>query len=169
MSEEWRDIAGYEGAYQVSDLGRVRSLDRVVIGGRWGHEKRIGQILKPSSNGRYSHVVLGARGRKSTKLVHRLVAEAFLGPRPEGMQTCHGVAGQFVNTLTNLRYDTGSANCFDRRANGTAPGRAVRRSDGKEYPNMCDAAKDVNGCASSIRRAATGKYKTSKGFSWKFI
>jgi len=168
MREEWRDIAGYEGYYQVSNLGRVRSLDRVVVG-RWGHEKRTGNILKLSSNGRYLHVVLHIRGRGHTKLVHCLVAEAFLGPRPEGMQTCHGDAGQFVNTVTNLRYDTGSANCFDRRANGTAPGRAVRRSDGKEYPNMCDAAKDVDGCASSIRRAAKGEYKTSKGFSWEFI
>lgn len=82
--EEWRDIAGYEGYYQVSNLGNVRSLTRRVssfrsdIGKRFEYDKK-GQLIQPiASAGGYLTVVLSKDGKKSTFLIHELVARAFL-------------------------------------------------------------------------------------------
>lgn len=78
MEETWKDIAGYEGLYQVSNLGRVKSVERVITLSN-GHPKTIPEtILKPSSVSRgYLRVDL-KRGAKRYALIHRLVAEAFI-------------------------------------------------------------------------------------------
>lgn len=76
--ETWRDIKGYEGLYQVSNEGRVKSLDRTVKSW-WGTQFVAGRLLKPHTNKRgYSQVALCKNGKISVKLVHRLVAEAFI-------------------------------------------------------------------------------------------
>lgn len=119
--EEWRPVVGYEGHYEVSDMGRVRSLTREVqhIDGVW-HQKQ-GRILRQwigTGNG-YSYVSLKQGGTKANWCVHRLVALAFLGPQPEGQEVCHGNGNRRDARLVNLRWDTHSANMFDRRRDGT--------------------------------------------------
>ncbi len=111
MTEQWRPIEGYEGAYEVSDLGRVRSMDRVD---RTGHPWR-GRILKlhPVSDRGYQKITLYRDGTGSQRLVHRLVLAAFVGPCPEGMEGCHRDNDTTNNALTNLRWDTPSENNFD--------------------------------------------------------
>lgn len=108
--EEWRDVPGYEGAYQVSDLGRVRSLDRVTPDGR----NLKGRVLKqqPGSNG-YLKVELSQLGEVRTYYIHTGVAAAFIGPRPLGLQVCHNDEVGTHNQLRNLRYDTRSENAKD--------------------------------------------------------
>jgi hypothetical protein len=108
----------------VSDRGRVRSLDRVVtVRNRWGGmcERRLrGRVLKPLLNASgHVHVGLhdGARN-ENNRLVHDLVTEAFLGPRPPGTEVCHGPGGPADNRLVNLSYDTHLANCEDRTRDG---------------------------------------------------
>lgn len=116
-AEEWRPIPGYEGIYEVSDQGRVRSLDRVRhLGGR----RLRGQDIKPSSNGR-GRLQVGLRrdGQSRALQVHRLVLAAFVGPCPDGMQACHWDDDPSNNTLANLRWDTPSANMLDRVRLGT--------------------------------------------------
>lgn len=178
MIEEWRDIAGYEGHYQVSDLGRVRSLDRVVIGGRWGKQKRKGIVLKHSSSGTspYQAVILcvGAKHKRCT--VHRLVAVAFLGPCPSGQEVRHGPSGKQDNRLTNLSYGTRSQNQLDRYRDGTGVNKPVRRGDGQEYSSAAEAARETGGCANSVglvcRKYVSPnglRYLTTGGFSWEFI
>lgn len=111
MAERWRPIAGYEDSYEVSDLGSVRSLDRVDSNGhQWS-----GRTLKlsPVSARGYRKISLYRDGRPSQKLVHRLVLEAFVGPCPEGMEGCHNDGDTTNNVLANLRWDTHSANNFD--------------------------------------------------------
>lgn len=100
MKEIWRDIPGYEGFYQVSDLGRVKSF---VRGAR---------ILKAGRNTKQGHVTVSLRRNNSIN-VHRLVMLAFVGPCPEGFEVLHknGVAGD--NRLENLRYGTRSENNID--------------------------------------------------------
>ena len=112
--EEWRAIVGYEGRYEVSDQGRVRSLDRVDSRGC----KRKGNILRlqPGKPRPYPYVTLGHSDRRR---VHRLVIEAFVGPCPPGTEVLHANDDPSDNRLSNLRYDTRSANILDRVRNGT--------------------------------------------------
>lgn len=119
--ERWRPVVGYEGLYEVSDQGRVRSLDRVAfLQGRHKRPSR-GRVLKPGSNRRgYVHVGLHKDGKRTTYTVHALVAQAFIGPRPEGMHVCHGPGGKADNSLANLRYGTPKENQADRHRDGTA-------------------------------------------------
>jgi len=111
-SETWKPVVGYEGSYEVSDQGRVRSLDRFVIT-RGGVRKRTkGKILRTSvMNMGYLQVSLG-RAKKVT--VHRLVLEAFVGPAPEGSEACHYPDPDRSNSaLSNLRWRTRSDNIRD--------------------------------------------------------
>jgi len=90
LRERWRDIRGYEGSYQVSDQGRIRSLDRIDGQGRnWK-----GRILRPKGrrNGKgYLNVCLsgGSKAHKEYREIHRLVLETFRGPCPHGLEGCH--------------------------------------------------------------------------------
>ncbi|RDB46163.1 NUMOD4 motif-containing HNH endonuclease [Tsukamurella tyrosinosolvens] len=115
MSEVWRAVPGHEGAYEVSDQGRVRSLDRSVL--RRGHEVQVtGRILKPARNTKgYFHVTIGG----STRKVHRLVMQAFVGEMPAGMVTRHLNGDQTDNRLVNLRYGSVAENALDSVGHGT--------------------------------------------------
>lgn len=179
MREEWRDIAGYEKAYQVSDLGRVRSLDRVVVGGSCGPAKRIkGRVMKPCISGTnpYQTVTLYAENKPKPCTVHRLVASAFLGPCPKGHEVCHGPNGKQDNRLTNLSYGTRSQNQLDRYRDGTRRNKPVRRSDGQEYLSAAIAARETGIYQTMISEVCRGYvYPDGKqrlragGFSWEFI
>ncbi|AEK07107.1 hypothetical protein JOEDIRT_76 [Mycobacterium phage JoeDirt] len=124
-SEEWRDVPGWEGLYQVSSLGRVRSVERLAIQKRWGRPNvRVvrERILKPYTSGPKPPIYLMVRlyrdGKKTQRKVHHLVAEAFLGPKPfEDAKVLHWDDDQSNNRADNLRWGTQSENCFDRERN----------------------------------------------------
>jgi len=116
-------VSGYEGLYEVSDQGRVRSLDRLRKHSRSGHSLHPGRVLKPGAS-QYGHLRVTLVDRDSQKkrwLVHRLVAAAFVGPCPEGMEVCHNDGIPAHNHVGNLRYDTHSANLLDAVGHGTHP------------------------------------------------
>lgn len=116
MTENWRAIPGHEGSYEVSDLGRVRSLDRITDRGRrWR-----GRMMTPypMRNG-YLIVTLWRQGKQRTWLVHRLVLSAFVGLPAEGDEGLHRDGDQTNNTLANLAWGTHSDNQFDQVAHGT--------------------------------------------------
>lgn len=111
MTENWKDIPGFEGRYQVSDLGRVRSLPRrvrLVAHGIETSRLATGKLLRPGPT-RSGHLTV-AVGRGNSRLVHQLVLEAFVGPRPEGMEVLHLNHQPTDNRLANLRYGTRSEN-----------------------------------------------------------
>lgn len=112
MTERWRPIAGFEGLYFVSDLGRVRSERRYRVSGR---------IMTPSEAGKgYRKVALCRRGEKPVhRYVHELVLEAFVGPRPASMDAAHNNGQRDDNNLTNLRWDSRAGNHADKIAHGT--------------------------------------------------
>lgn len=114
--ETWLPIPGYEGAYEVSNQGRVRSLDRLDAGGR----RRTGKLrsLTRQPSGHFT-VALRVNRVRQTFLVHHLVLLAFIGPRPDGMEGCHWDDNPANNHLANLRWDTRSANVRDSVRNGT--------------------------------------------------
>lgn len=118
--ERWRSVVGWSGLYEVSDRGRVRSVDRVIAIAR--HTRRYtGRILRQGTSKKNPHprVILYRCGDHVTCLVHRLVLDAFCGPCPEGMQGCHEDDIPTHNYYPeNLRWDTPSANRLDSVRNG---------------------------------------------------
>jgi len=122
MTEErWKAIPGYEGLYEASDLGRIRSVYRVVIH-RDGQVRRYqSKVLKPTPDKKgYPMVVLSKSARLSTFFVHRLVLLAFVGPRPAGMVVRHFPDPDPANNrLSNIRYGTPAENSADQIVHGT--------------------------------------------------
>ena len=121
--EYWRPVVGWEGLYEVSSLGRVRSEERVVeclFNGTLGKRTFPSRVLSQHVNqSGYKTVRLYRQGHGRTYQVHSLVAEAFIGPRPAGNDVRHGPQGRLVNTPENLCYGTRAENLRDRDRDGT--------------------------------------------------
>jgi hypothetical protein len=110
--ETWRPIPGYDDDYEVSDQGRIRS---------WRHrtgrrEVPVIRALILLPNGSLYVSLQGPPARQFT--VHRLVMLAFVGPRPDGMDICHGNGDKTDNRLSNLRYDTHLNNALEASRHG---------------------------------------------------
>jgi hypothetical protein len=101
--ETWRPVVGYEGRYEVSDEGRVRSLNYM----RTGRTVVLSTAFKEN---RYGSLSLLKDGIQTSRALHSLVAEAFLGPRPLGQEVNHKDGKKHNNSLSNLEYTTSSAN-----------------------------------------------------------
>ena len=104
--EIWKDIPGYEGFYQVSDMGRVRSVDRKVVRKNGRPHTVIGKILRPSVASRYSIVQLRNSLHQKGRTVHSLVMLAFVGERVDGIVIDHLNGDTYDNRLENLEYVT---------------------------------------------------------------
>lgn len=115
--EQWRPVIGHEG-YEVSSQGRVRSIDRVLTFKDGRSRIARGRELKSWPIGKVGHRGVGLTG-KARALVHVLVLEAFVGPRPEGLVACHGNGIADDNRVENLRWDTYSENNNDLVRHGT--------------------------------------------------
>lgn len=144
--EEWLDIPGWEGSYQVSNLGSIRSLSRRVnkrasATGKLQTKATTffvkGRTMRFSSH-KFGHkrVVFRRNDIPETHQVHVLVMRCFVGERPNGHQICHNNGNPEDNCLCNLRYDTPKGNAADKRRHGTnhtakgeASGSAKLRDD----------------------------------------
>lgn len=120
-AETWKNVVGFEGWYQVSSHGEVRTLHHVVIRKNGSSYTSRSHMLKPWSVGKYDHqmVALCSPGDKTYKFVHTLVLEAFVGPRPEGMMCRHLDGNPKNNRLDNLCWGTAKENSEDRDRHGT--------------------------------------------------
>ena len=122
---EWRAVPGYEGAYEASSDGRIRSLDRIDHAGR----RLRGVILKQvTRKDGYHGIYLCKEGRLKTFTVHKVIAATFIGPRPDGHCVCHNDGSRANNAASNLRYDTQSGNLRDTVLHGTS-NRGRKRPD----------------------------------------
>lgn len=137
--EQWRRVPEYEGIYEVSDQGRVKSVARTVARrSRWGGtlEYPIAErILQPGKHAdAYLTVCLYRDGHIKTISVHTLVLTAFVGPRPEGQEACHLSNVKSDNRLRNLLWDTPPANMRDQLLAGHWTGATLTHcSKGHEY------------------------------------
>lgn len=120
MEEIWKSVPGWPG-YEVSNLGRVRSYKKRK-GLYWVIAKDPQRILRPCMSAGYRAVYLSRGGSKEIHRIARLVLEAFVGPKPNGMEICHKDCVKTNDWLSNLRYDTRQGNLHD----GVGPGVAGR-------------------------------------------
>jgi len=157
MKEIWLPVVGYEGLYEVSDLGRVRSLDKVWAS-RYSANKFPGRVLKPSvlRNG-YLKVFLYRNSVSKTLLVHRIVLSAFVGQPPTGYVACHQNGVKSDCRIENLRWDTQSGNCADKWIHGT-------QTTGESSP----ASKLTENLVREIRSSGMTAWEAVKqhGLSW---
>lgn len=133
QQEEWRPVVGFPD-YRVSSEGRVVSLRK------WRGQAGP-RLLRTHPNGfGYPVVQLygcdGTHRNRVARLVHTLVATAFLGPRPEGMEVCHFDGDPANPRLSNLRYDTPVANARDKVRHGTHPGQQTHCVYGHEFNDV---------------------------------
>lgn len=182
--EIWKDIEGYEGLYQVSSLGRVKSLERLNTRGRIIHEK----ILKPVKNRKnfeYRQVSLSKNGKIKNYLVHILVAKAFIENPNDYPMVNHKDENPSNNSMNNLEwcdakynnnYGTRIVRQIATQTNRSDCSKPIAQYDLKGnlvaiYPSVKEAWRQTGISRSHISDVANGnpKYKTSGGFIWKFI
>lgn len=115
--EEWRDIPCCDGKYQASTFGRIRSVDRIVYAkmpdGSRQKRRYKGKILRAADSKSNPHLYVSLGRGGNGRLVHELVALAFLGERPPKSDVCHIDGNPTNNKITNLRYDTRTENILD--------------------------------------------------------
>lgn len=137
--EEWRDVVGYEGYYQVSDTGKVKSLKRITRNNFYSNQIKHDFILKPNTDrGNYKYVALSKNAKTKSIKVHTLVLIAFVGPKPKGMCCRHIDGSRDNNNKHNLCWGTYKENQHDRRIHGTD-----RYFKGEEHPAAKLTEKDV--------------------------
>lgn len=176
MAEEWRPVRGFEGCYEVSNMGNLRSLDRIRRAGN-GHRKYSGRQLKQRTfrNGYLGQHLSNGKGLKKNVLIHRIVVEAFI-PNPCHLpEVNHIDENRANNRVENLEWVTRTQNVNHggyqiRKA--VAQGRAVEAvSSGIVVARFISegiAAKMVGGSQSGISAAARGDIDGAYGFEWRF-
>ena len=174
LLEIWKDVQGYEGLYQVSNLGRVRSMDRWRKNGTNGYIQK-GRILKQEiSNCGYSMVHLSFNGKVKGVLVHRLVAIAFI-PNPQNKEQVNHIDGRKQNNNTdNLEWATQSENTIHAHKKGLMTSNAKKREvycfqTNKTYPSIIQASAELGIHASGIGRVCRGEQKQTKGYTFKYL
>jgi hypothetical protein len=152
LDEKWLSVVDYEGHYEVSSFGRVRSIDRTDSYGRF----RRGRVLKPGRNPKgYLAINLCLGGGRRTGFIHVLVARAFIGPRPQGMEVNHKDGVKANNHACNLEYATPKQNMEHAAANGL-----LRHNRGEAHHNckltqsQVDEIRRLRGVLTQERLAA---------------
>ena len=118
--EVWKDIPEYEDEYQISSLGNVRSLPRVMSYSNGGQRRYIGKILNPGldSDGRLT-VQLRKNGKGRSFRIYRLIMAAFVGPCPDNMEVAHRDGDKTNNSISNLIYCTRKENMHHKQLHNT--------------------------------------------------
>lgn len=170
--EVWKDVSGFEGYYQVSNLGRVRSLDRKVWNEKRGHFRSLkGRVLKPSNSREYSDVMLCKNCKPITMQVHRLVAGAFLS-NPENLEYVnHKDENKSNNRLENLEWCTAKYNTYYGENSKIRPVMATNVHTGEQtkYQSMMEAVRLGGFNQSHISEVCAGKLKAHKGHYWQYL
>lgn len=172
MDEIWKDIEGYEGYYQVSNKGRVKSLCRVVIR-KCGKPNPIQErILKQAINQKngYSYVNLFRNGKGNVITVHQLVAKTFL-QNPENKPTIDHINGNKLdNSVDNLRWAT---YCEQQDNEATTRKRPILQYtlDGKlikEWLSINEIQQQLKFDNGHICACCKGVRKTAYGYKWQY-
>jgi hypothetical protein len=186
VEEKWCDISGFEGAYQVSNMGRIKSLSRIVKAKR--DIRFPDRIMKQQQGGtcKYLFVGLWLNGIHCTKTVHRLVADHFV-PNPNNLPEVNHKKGiKFDNRASELEWSTHAENikhsfrvlkrrppigklgklntfCCKKTYQFSLDGKLI-----KEWPSAKEITRQLGFAASNINACCIGKIKSSRGFKWSY-
>ena len=171
INEIWKPIKGYEGLYEVSNFGRIRSLDR-WCSHRRGKQLKKGKILKTRQTwDGYLIVNLYKAGRIKTVKVHRLVAEVFL-PNPNNYKEVNHKDECKTNNIVsnlewcdrkyNINYGTRTEKCSKKVYQYTLDGKFV-----KEWKSTAECCRNGYN-QGNVAACCLGKLKTYKGFLWEY-
>lgn len=183
MKEEiWKPIEGYEGLYEVSSWGRVRSLDKWVAHSINTKKFMKGRIRKLQEDGHgYLKVELSKNGKVKTYKVHRLVAEAFI-PNPKNYNVVNHKdevkTNNYVDNLEwcthsyNVNYGTGIQRKTEKMINGKLSKTVYQYSlSGEliaEYPSTIEVQRQLGFDCGNISKCCTGKKKNVYGYIWRY-
>lgn len=170
-SEEWRDIPGYEGYYQVSSFGRIRSLDRFVPMMSYRRGRMVKGGIKSAAMDKHGYlkVLLCQHGMRKNRFVHQLVALAFI-PNPKNLLTVnHKDETKTNNHVSNLEWMSSENNLRYSKS------KRVRQLDMngnliKEWESMSAAERAMGYSTSIISNRCKHKTKSSiaYGFKWEY-
>ncbi|WPH68848.1 HNH endonuclease [Enterococcus phage EF-M80] len=165
MIEEWKDIEGYEGLYQVSNLGRVKRSK-----GKYMKSERILMLFINTPG--YLQVMLCKNNKCKKFTVHRLVANAFI-PNPENKpQVNHIDEDKTNNMVSNLEWVTAKENVNHgtRNERSSKKIKAIDIANGEwnDYKSISECARELGLHQSSISMCLKGKRKTSGGYTFKY-
>lgn len=182
-NEIWKDIYGHVGSYQISNLGRVKSLPRSIIRSNGMKQTFKGKLLSLNTNEfGYKTIMLYNMNKYSCYKIHRLVAGAFL-LNPENKSDVNHLDGvKSNNNINNLEWATRSENHYHAFNAGLRVGQKGSENvnsvkvqklsmDNKfidEFDSIQDAADSVGVDRSCISRCCSGKASSSKGFKWSY-
>ena len=178
-NEEWRGVVGYEGRYQISSMGRVKSLAR-TCNTKGGSKRTVKErILKPCDNGRgYLYISLSdGTGEHKRHYIHRLVGEAFVPNPLENEDVNHKDENPSNNHASNLEWITHKENLNygtrnERVAKANSKPVAQYTKDGafiKAWASAAEVKRQLGFNHSSIIQVAKGNRKTAYGFIWRYV
>lgn len=179
MKEIWKDIIGYEGYYQASDLGNIKSLNRIVNHPLYGDMPVYSKQLKTGKNNRgYLTVSLWKDGKGKTFTVHRLVLSTFILNINNEKEINHIDGNKENNKLSNLEWLSISVNrkhAYDNKLKLPSNEKKViqKTKNGnyiKTYNSLCEAERLTGISKSEISKVCIGyrNRKIAKGFKWEF-
>ena len=181
-NEIWRPVRDFEGLYEVSNLGLVRSVDRTVRGANAMSDSypinRKGRVLKQSmaTNG-YLFVVLCKDGKHTHTNVHRLVAETFI-PNPDNLpEINHKDENKSNNVVSNLEwcdrsYNVNYGTSLEKRSRKCFKCIEQLTLDGQHvafYKTLTEAVRKTGANKVSICSVCNGRYKTAMGYRWRYV
>ena len=179
MEEIWKYIKNYEGFYQISNFGRVRSVDRFVNGNHINCDYQFmkGKMLKLRKN-RYGYWIVILRKNSSSKgfLVHRLVAEAFITNPNNLPYVNHKDENPANSIVTNLEWCTASYNLEYSNVAEKINKFKIRRviqfdknmNEIKRWNSLKEAAASIGRAQQNISRCCRNKCKTCGGYKWRY-
>lgn len=190
MTEEWRPVVGYDGSYEVSSMGNIRSLDRLNGRGSWIK----GRLMKPAMNQKgYMRVGLSFKGKQTYYSVHRLVAQAFVTNPDDKPQVNHINENKTDNRVSNLEWVTNRENAVHgtkiqrttanidyakkvantdyaliaRKLAKAVTATHLRSGEVLGFPSMQEAQR--NGFhAGAVSRCCKGELAHYKGYVWEY-
>ena len=172
MIEEFRPVVGFEGVFEVSNLGTVRSLERTLSDGRTWKAR----TLTPKKTTQYGHQqVRLCHDGHHWRSVHRLVLEAFVGSCPDGMECAHNDGNPENNSLDNLRWATRKENHADKRGHGTllrggkANGAKLSEDMVREIRRLARNGTKQRSIANTFAVTESNISQIIKGKTWSWV